>query len=51
MCEAMSLNTKRIIIAVLATGLTWIGMESFGQQVILGIVILAAVLLDRIKRS
>ncbi len=40
-----------IIIAVLATGLTWIGMESFGQQVILGIVILAAVLLDRIKRS
>ncbi|NUM55535.1 MAG: ABC transporter permease [Candidatus Hydrogenedentes bacterium] len=40
-----------LIIAVLATGLTWIGMESFGQQVILGIVILAAVLLDRLKRT
>jgi ribose/xylose/arabinose/galactoside ABC-type transport system permease subunit len=40
-----------LIIAVLATGLTWIGMESFGQQVILGIVILAAVLLDRVKRA
>lgn len=39
-----------LIIAVLATGLTWIGMESFGQQVILGIVILAAVLMDRLKR-
>ncbi len=38
-----------LIIAVLATGLTWIGMESFGQQVILGIVILAAVLLDQLK--
>ncbi|MCC6694402.1 MAG: ABC transporter permease [Candidatus Hydrogenedentes bacterium] len=38
-----------LIIAVLATGLTWIGMESFGQQVILGIVILAAVLMDRFK--
>jgi ribose/xylose/arabinose/galactoside ABC-type transport system permease subunit len=40
-----------LIIAVLATGLTWIGMESFGQQVILGIVILGAVLLDRLKRA
>ncbi len=40
-----------LIIAVLATGLTWIGMESFGQQVILGIVILGAVLLDRLKRT
>ena len=39
-----------LIIAVLATGLTWIGLESFGQQVILGIVILAAVLLDQVKR-
>ena len=38
-----------LIIAVLATGLTWIGMESFGQQVILGIVILAAVLMDQFK--
>ncbi len=38
-----------LIIAVLATGLTWIGMESFGQQVILGVVILAAVLLDQFK--
>lgn len=40
-----------LIIAVLATGLTWIGMESFGQQVILGAVILAAVLLDQFKSS
>lgn len=40
-----------VIIAVLATGLTWIGMESFGQQVILGIVILGAVLLDRLKKT
>lgn len=39
-----------LIIAVLSSGLTWIGMESFGQQVILGLVILAAVLLDRVKR-
>ncbi len=40
-----------LIIAVLSTGLTWIGMESFGQQVILGLVILAAVLTDRLKRT
>lgn len=40
-----------VIIAVLATGLTWIGTESFSQQVILGIVILAAVLLDRLKKN
>ena len=40
-----------LIIAVLSTGLTWIGMESFGQQVILGAVILAAVLIDRLKRA
>ncbi|MDZ4861281.1 MAG: ABC transporter permease [Candidatus Hydrogenedentes bacterium] len=38
-----------LIIAVLATGLTWIGMESFGQQVVLGVVILVAVLMDRMK--
>lgn len=38
-----------VIIAVLATGLNWIVVESFSQQLILGIVILAAVLLDRLK--
>ncbi|MBX7259206.1 MAG: ABC transporter permease [Candidatus Hydrogenedentes bacterium] len=40
-----------LFIAVLTVGLTWIGMESFGQQVILGPVILAAVLIDRLKRT
>ncbi|MDQ1256218.1 MAG: transporter permease [Candidatus Hydrogenedentes bacterium] len=39
-----------LIVSVLKSGLNWIGVETFGQQVILGIVILAAVLLDRVKR-
>jgi len=38
-----------LIVSVLNSGLNWVGVESFGQQVILGIVILAAVLLDRFK--
>ena len=38
-----------LIVSVLSSGLNWIGVESFGQQVILGAVILAAVLLDRFK--
>ncbi len=38
-----------LIVSVLNSGLNWIGVESFGQQVILGLVILAAVLLDRFK--
>ena len=38
-----------LIVSVLSSGLNWIGVESFGQQVILGLVILAAVLLDRFK--
>jgi ribose transport system permease protein len=38
-----------LIVSVLNSGLNWIGVESFGQQVILGAVILAAVLLDRFK--
>jgi ribose/xylose/arabinose/galactoside ABC-type transport system permease subunit len=38
-----------LIVSVLSSGLNWIGVESFGQQVILGTVILAAVLLDRVK--
>jgi ribose transport system permease protein len=38
-----------IVVSVLNSGLTWIGVETFGQQVTLGLVILAAVLLDRIK--
>jgi ribose transport system permease protein len=38
-----------LIVSVLNSGLNWIGVESFGQQVILGIVILAAVVLDRVK--
>lgn len=37
------------IISTLGQGLTWLNVESFGQQVILGVVILAAVLLDRIR--
>jgi ribose/xylose/arabinose/galactoside ABC-type transport system permease subunit len=40
-----------LIISVLNSGLNWIGVESFGQQVTLGLVILAAVLLDRLKRA
>lgn len=39
-----------LIIAVLRTGLNWVGVQSFTQQVILGIVILAAVLLDKARR-
>ncbi len=38
-----------LVVSVLDSGLNWIGVETFGQQVTLGIVILAAVLLDRIK--
>lgn len=38
-----------LVVAVLNSGLTWIGVETFGQQVTLGIVILLAVLLDRLK--
>ncbi len=38
-----------MVVSVLSSGLNWIGVESFGQQVVLGIVILAAVLLDRFK--
>ena len=37
-----------LIIAVLETGLNWVGVETFGQQVTLGIAILAAVMLDRL---
>ncbi|HQL94520.1 MAG TPA: ribose ABC transporter permease, partial [Candidatus Hydrogenedentes bacterium] len=36
-------------VSVLNSGLNWIGVETFGQQVTLGLVILAAVLLDRVK--
>lgn len=36
-----------LVVSVLNSGLNWVGVESFGQQVILGAVILAAVLLDR----
>ncbi len=38
-----------LIVSVLSSGLNWVGVETFGQQVILGAVILAAVLLDRFK--
>lgn len=38
-----------LIVSALSSGLNWIGVETFGQQVILGLVILAAVLLDRFK--
>lgn len=38
-----------LVVSVLNSGLTWIGVETFGQQVTLGVVILAAVLLDQIK--
>jgi ribose/xylose/arabinose/galactoside ABC-type transport system permease subunit len=40
-----------LIIAVLETGLNWVGVETFGQQVTLGIAILAAVLLDQLTGS
>jgi ribose/xylose/arabinose/galactoside ABC-type transport system permease subunit len=40
-----------LFVSVLAVGLNWIGVETFGQQVTLGVVILAAVLLDRLKVS
>lgn len=39
-----------LVVSVLNSGLNWTGVESFVQQVILGAVILAAVLLDRFKR-
>ncbi|HPA41921.1 MAG TPA: ribose ABC transporter permease, partial [Candidatus Hydrogenedentes bacterium] len=38
-----------LVVSVLNSGLNWIGVETFGQQVTLGLVILAAVLLDRVK--
>ena len=38
-----------LVVAFLNSGLNWIGVETFGQQVTLGIVILAAVLLDKLK--
>ncbi len=38
-----------LVVSVLNSGLTWIGVETFGQQVTLGLVILAAVLLDKLK--
>jgi ribose transport system permease protein len=40
-----------LVVSVLNSGLNWIGVETFGQQVTLGLVILAAVLLDQIKGS
>lgn len=38
-----------LVVSVLNSGLTWVGVETFGQQVTLGLVILGAVLLDRLK--
>lgn len=38
-----------LIISVLGSGLNFIGVETFVQQLVLGIVILAAVLLDRLR--
>ena len=38
-----------LVVAVLNSGLNWVGVETFGQQVTLGLVILAAVLLDKLK--
>ncbi len=40
-----------LVVSVLNSGLTWVGVETFGQQVTLGLVILAAVLLDKLKRE
>ncbi len=38
-----------LTVSALNSGMTWIGVETFGQQVTLGVVILAAVLLDQFK--
>lgn len=38
-----------LIIAVLTSGLNWINVGTFGQQVVLGLVILSAVLLDQYR--
>jgi ribose transport system permease protein len=38
------------IIAVIQNGMNLIGVESYTQKVVLGLVILGAVLLDRLKR-
>ncbi|HNR31538.1 MAG TPA: ABC transporter permease [Candidatus Hydrogenedentes bacterium] len=38
-----------LVVSVLNSGLSWTGVETFGQQVTLGLVILAAVLLDKLK--
>lgn len=38
-----------LIITVLTSGLNWINVGTFGQQVVLGLVILAAVLLDKYR--
>lgn len=38
-----------LVVSVLNSGLVWIGVETFGQQVTLGLVILGAVILDQLK--
>lgn len=38
-----------LVITVLTSGLNWINIGTFGQQVVLGLVILAAVLLDKYR--
>jgi len=38
-----------LIVSTLSSGLNWINVQTFGQQVVLGLVILAAVLLDRVR--
>jgi ABC-type xylose transport system permease subunit len=39
-----------LILAVIANGMNLVGLESKRQQIVLGLVILSAVVLDRIKR-
>jgi ribose transport system permease protein len=39
-----------LIIAVIQNGMNLVGIESYTQRVVLGTVILAAVLLDRLRR-
>ena len=39
-----------LVIAVIQNGMNLLGIESYTQRVVLGVVILAAVLLDRLRR-
>jgi ribose transport system permease protein len=40
-----------LLIAVIQNGMNLLGMESYTQKIVLGLVLLAAVLADRMRRT